>query len=394
TDETLVAFLAIIENVTQEKKRLATQLQSQKLEALGTLAGGIAHEFNNLLTIILGNTKLHMASLPSGPSDGRKYLESVSAAGLKAKELGRQILTFSRREAVDRKVIDLPTTIISTLKLLSATTPSHITIKTVLGQGQCLIFAAPTQIQQVLINLCTNAFQAIDSERQGEITIECLRTDDKTARLIVRDNGTGISEDLQSQIFDPFFTTKDVGEGTGLGLAVVHGILENHQAHIHLESTEGQGCSFIIDFPRRSQPLPKLEKLSDSAPGASRNKHILVVEDEDSIRRLYENYLTRQGFTVTVSPNGADALELFLDSPERYNLVLTDQAMPKMTGANLSAQLLKLYPDLPIILSTGFSESFKLKDARRLGIRECLSKPVDLTLLLRTITKLLTSTNS
>lgn len=279
TDSNFIGFITVINDVTKEKKIAANQLQSQKLEALGTLAGGIAHEFNNLLTIILGNAKLHMSSLPTGRSEARNYMESITAAGVRAKELGRQILTFSRREAVDRKVIDLSATIVSTLKILSATTPSHITTKTVLPQEQCPILAAPTQIQQVLLNLCTNAYHAIEKEKQGVITIECVKLREKTARLIVRDNGKGIPDDLQGQIFDPFFTTKKVGEGTGLGLSVVHGIVESHNGQIHLESTEGQGSTFTIDFALSTLPVASEKTAISTEAIATANQHILVVED-------------------------------------------------------------------------------------------------------------------
>lgn len=387
--EALVGFMTFIKDVTDEKKAAETRLQSQKLQSLGTLAGGIAHEFNNLLTIILGNTKLHLESIPASSSESKNYLESAYEAALKAKELSQQILTFSRRETIHKKVIDLSATITSTLKILSATTPAHIQVKTLLPKERCLILASPTQIQQVLLNLCTNAYHAIPRDQEGELSIECSRLDDETARLIVRDNGSGIPEELQPHIFDPFFTTKEVGKGTGLGLAVVHGIIEGHQGQIQLQSAKGQGSAFLIDFPLAKQGL-KTDSSKQIAIGPLEgSKHVLVVEDEGSIRKLYKNYLSRQGFTVTTSPNGVEALELFEEDPDRFDLVLTDQSMPKMTGAELSAQLLQRRPTLPIILSTGFSESFKLQDAQRLGIQKCLSKPVDLTTLTETIIRLL-----
>ncbi|MBF0288577.1 MAG: response regulator [SAR324 cluster bacterium] len=388
-------ILMIVSDITQRKEaeaesfRLETQLrQSQKMEAVGVLAGGIAHEFNNILYAILGYTEMHLDELPELTLEEQKeYLANVFSAGKRAKKLVQQILTFSRAELEKTTVINMAPLIKEALQLLRATLPATIEIQQDIDFNCRPILAEATQIHQVIMNLCTNARQAMIKDRGilmvslKEVTL--TRNDLPHAHmkegdylcLIVKDTGSGIPSDIMERIFDPFFTTKEVGKGTGLGLSVVHKIVENHKGSISIKSPPGEGTTFTLFFPLVDEPVA--EKRTVTKHVAPHGKeHILVVEDEEVLCRFYEAALKRYGYQVSVFNESTGALEAFLSTPEKYDLVITDQAMPVLTGEQLSKRFLALRPDLPIILITGYSEIFSEEQAENIGIREYIIKPV------------------
>jgi len=377
--------------------------QSQKMEAIGTLAGGIAHDFNNILTAILGFNELARSFLPS-TSPVYRYLEEVHAAGIRAKGLTKQILVFSRQTDQELKPIHLPQVIEEAFRFLRATLPSTIEIKTSLNNKVSPIIADSIQIHQVLMNLCTNAAQAM-GETGGLLEVclqQCLLTNEEVwqtfsdkevnsrsyLKLTIGDTGPGIPPDILEQIFDPFFTTKDAGDGVGLGLSVVHGILSNHHGRITVDSTLGKGTTFTILLPVLN--ISSIQERSNEASlkiGAG--ERILFVEDEEAIAHLGEEVLKQLGYTVRVETDSVNALRAFCDAPEDFDLVITDQTMPNMTGELLSREMLRRRPDIPIILCTGYSPGMTPEKARDLGIRAFLWKPLLLHDLSETISQVL-----
>ena len=264
-------FITIMRNVTETRRQSTARFKQQDSKALRTLAGGVAHEFNNLLTVILGNTELQRIALKKTDDNRHRSLDNILQASIQAKELSHQLLLFSGLKASKKHVLDLPKTIVSILKKLSPLNPTHIEIKSNLTLEQCSIFASPTQIQIILENLFHNSVQALsekletekeEAEKKNEvIRIECRKRDSKWVRLTIQDNGPGLHPDIQQQVFLPFFTTKELGGTPGLGLAVVKSLMENHKGQIHLESVPGQGCALHLDFPLH---LPVPSECSES----------------------------------------------------------------------------------------------------------------------------------
>jgi signal transduction histidine kinase len=363
----------------------AERRQVQKMEALGTLAGGIAHDLNNLLSAILGNSELAKTKL-SSTSTAQGNLQEILTAGNRARELVKQILSFSRKVEPRVQPVQLASIIEETLRLLRATLPTSIAIQTHLNPGLRPILGDPTQIQQVLLNLCTNAEYAM-REKGGllEIGLERVDLQPKTGMLglqlqpgtyqciKVRDTGSGIRSEILENIFEPFFTTKDIGEGTGMGLAVTQGVLSKHGGGIAVESKPDHGAIFSIYFPdvdvntcsqnKENQVLPK---------GKGR---VFLIEDEKSVAKMGKEMLEELGYEVIVSTNSMAALEIFRRDPSLYDLVMTDQTMPELTGERLACELLKIRQGLPIILCTGFSHTVTAERAKALGIRGYLTKP-------------------
>ncbi len=364
--------------------------QAQKMEAIGTLAGGIAHDFNNILTAILGFNELARSFLPP-TNPVFRYLDEVHAAGIRAKGLTKQILVFSRQTDHELKPIYLSQVIGEALRFLRATLPTTIEIKTKILEQESSVVADPIQMHQVLINLCTNAAQAM-GERGGllEVWLErCVLTEEEVSdlfpsheikgrtflKLAIRDTGPGILSENLDRVFDPFFTTKDAGEGSGLGLSVVHGIVLNHGGTIKVESTIGVGTNFTVLLP--TVPLASVQEWSNEKPlKFGKGERILFVEDEEAIAHLEEEALKELGYTVTVETQSLQALKTFSLAPDQFDLVITDQTMPTMTGETLSKELLRLRPDIPIILCTGYSPSMTPEKAKALGIRAFLWKPL------------------
>ena len=371
----------------EEKLRLEDQLQQvQKMEAIGTLAGGIAHDFNNILSVIIGYTEL---VLMNGNVDGevRQNLKEIFNASKHARDMVKQILAFSRQSKQERKPIQASHIVKEALKLLRASLPTTIKIQQKIEKNTGVIKADPTQFHQVLMNLCTNAAHAMH-EKDGvlKISLGNIDLDQKdTARhpelkpgpylkLSVSDTGDGIQPEAQDRIFDPYFTTKEKGEGTGLGLAVVQGIIKSHNGAITVESEVGQGSTFHVYLPRIQQDAIIDEV--DSTPLPMGNESILLVDDEQPLVDIGKQMLERLGYTVAGRTSSVEALALFKAQPNRFDLVITDIVMPNMTGEKLAEKLMDIRADIPVILCTGYSEKFTRRQASDMGIRSFLMKPL------------------
>ncbi|GAB7078569.1 hybrid sensor histidine kinase/response regulator [Megalodesulfovibrio paquesii] len=374
-----------------ERARLEKHFrQAQKMQALGTLAGGIAHDFNNMIFAILGFVRLALRQVDN-TSKAAEYLQQIQSAGMRASDLVRQILTFSRQTEQEKKPVHLLSLFKEIVKMLRATLPSTIEIvldisPEVHEQSDALL-GDPTQIHQVIMNLCTNAGHAM-RERGGTLTLSLKHStlSPQQARgmvdlvpgdyleLSVRDTGHGIPPDILEQIFDPFFTTKAPGEGTGMGLSVVHGIVKNHGGSVAVDSAVGKGTNFTVRLPRLLQEPGQEERLCRIAPTGS--EHVLFVDDEALLVQMAGEMLSQLGYKVTGSTDPVKALEVFRDAPERFDLVITDQTMPHMTGLELARQVLALRPDKPVILLTGYSESVTREAVEAAGVAEFIMKPV------------------
>lgn len=382
----------------ERRQNLESQLRhSQKMEAIGTLAGGVAHDFNNILAIISGNVELCMMAMPNDDTN-RGAMEHISVATKRATNLVKQILTFSRLEMVSFKPLELSVVVAEALDMIRATIPTHIEIARKLPKNSPLILADLTQIHQIILNLCTNAYHAME-ETGGtiEICLEVLHAKidkkhnkERWLKLTVHDSGCGISLEDQERIFDPFYTTKDVGKGTGLGLSVVHGIVEEHKGKIDVVSERGKGTTFSIFFPIIDEVLAQRSSVSVEDTHLVSGQ-ILVAEDEPALGKLYRNFLQSNGYQVTVCSNASEALSLFKKDQNHFDLVLTDQAMPMMTGQQLVKELLILRPDLPVILSTGYSSAIDENRAYELGFKRFFMKPVELSELQKAINECLSS---
>jgi PAS domain S-box-containing protein len=371
----------------EEKFKLESQLrQSQKMEAIGTLAGGIAHDFNNILAIILGYAELTLYDTPE-TDPRRNKLSEIIKAGTRAKELVRQILDFSRKAERIKKPFLMAPLLKETLKMVRSSIPSTIAIEEQISAVDTAVLGDPSQLHQVIINLCTNAFHAM--EEQGgtlSITLDSVQLGREEAaglgsgegryvRLIVADSGCGMSPELQSRIFEPYFTTKGVGKGSGMGLAVVHGILRSHGGQIRLTSQEGKGSSFEVLLPAIEQPVIEKaeEKGSPCPPGT---ESILMVDDEPAITEMASQGLAQLGYRITTSNNSLEALAMVRENPNAFDLIVTDQSMPFMPGSELAKEVLAIRPSLPIILCTGYSATLSEEKAMEIGIKRYAYKPL------------------
>jgi PAS domain S-box-containing protein len=378
----------VMRDVTRQKKLEDQLLQSQKIQALGTLAGGIAHDFNNILSAIIGYTDL---TLFDAPREGRirANLMAVLSACDRAKSLVKQILTFSRKADHDVGSVDLCPLIKETMKFLAATLPSNIEIRTRLEPVFAYMMTDPVRIYQVILNIGTNAAYAM-RETGGilEVVLRRVELDENTARqhatlkpgeyllLSVSDTGCGMSGKTLSRVFEPFFTTKKEGEGTGLGLALVHGIVQSHGGAITVYSEEGCGSTFNIYLPA-SESSPKEEEQTDKRPLPVGTERILFVDDEKELVDIGEQILKRLGYRVTATTSSAEALRLFQVNPEAFDLIITDQTMPRMTGRELAQKMLAIRPDIPVIICTGFSVSIpERQEAKTLSVRHVIMKPL------------------
>ncbi len=372
----------------EERERLAAQLlQSQKRESIGALAGGIAHDFNNILSGIIGFTEIVKTGLPEG-SRNVEYLAQVLKACDRARDLVKQILAFSRQTKLEVKPLRLELIVKEALKMLRSSLPASIEIRQNIGPDLPVVIADPTQIHQIIMNLCTNAAHAIEDENGTiEVSMDQISLDKHSAthagelspgnyvRLKTSDTGGGIPPEIQERIFDPYFTTKKVGEGTGLGLAVAYGIVKDCGGGISIDSKVGEGTTFTI-------LLPAVEYMEDPEPPRARQavlpfgrEHILFVDDEPPIIEVGRQNLERLGYQVTVRTSSLEALELFRNNPHRFDLVITDMTMPHMTGDKLAAEMLSIRADMPIILCTGYSRRISEKRAGEMGIRAFVMKP-------------------
>ncbi len=387
-----------------------TQLRHmQKLESLGTMAGGIAHDFNNILTAVIGYT--HLLNKHTAANDHNKeYIKAILSAGNRAKDLIRQMLIFCRQTEPEPEPVFLDRVLKETITLLRGSLPSTIEIRSVVGPCGKPIWADPTQIQQVLLNLGNNAGHAmrekggilemgleavvLNSERAQELNVES----GLFYRLWVKDNGHGIAPENQVKIFDPFFTTKNPQEGTGLGLSVTHSIVVRHSGAITVDSTPDVGTTFEIVLPvymdTQAEEMLTSPGLSVIQTLPQTTGRILFVEDEPSLSYFGKEILMSLGYTVDIPSNGEEALEMFRSRPTYYDAVITDLTMPRMTGEVLAKHLLELRPDLPIILCTGFSPNMTEEKAKEMGIQGFLKKPYYPGQLVYTLQKLLAETQA
>lgn len=388
--------LGIFRDISERKKAEERFLESerrlrhlQKMEAIGALSGGIAHDFNNILSAIIGYTEMALRdTLPSMRI--RKYLRHVLKGGLRAQDLTRQILTFSRQTEEEVNPIEVGLLVKETIRLLRASLPTTIYIRYNIKKKIRPVMAEPTQIHQVLMNLATNAAHAM--KRKGgilDIRLNEIVLDDKASfvhpdlrrgsylRLTVRDNGHGIDPAIIDRIFDPYFTTKEPGEGTGMGLSIVYGIVKRHGGAIVVKSRVGIGSVFQVYIPAVKDEGYHLPESHSSAVPMGKGR-ILFIDDENNIAELGQLMLESLGYDVVAKTNSIEALKVFRKQPHLFDLVITDQTMPGMTGIDLSRKILKIRPETPIILCTGFSQVAALARAKNFGIRECLFKPLTL----------------
>jgi PAS domain S-box-containing protein len=386
-----------------ERVQLEAQLrQAQKMEAIGHLTGGIAHDFNNLLTTILGYVVL-ADERGSEAGDARlgRYLEQARLACERARDLIQQMLTFSRGQRGEPRPLSLPPLVKESVKLFRSSLPSTIEIETDLEQEVPAVMLDPVHVDQMLLNLCLNARDAMNavgtirlvvravSGNQGTCTACRNAVEGDRVELSIEDDGPGIAPGILDRIFEPFFTTKEAGKGSGMGLAMVHGIVHEHGGHVVVDTAPAEGARFRVLFEALPQAAGTPETAAKGASGGARSSraplrgHVLVVDDETSVAGFMRDLLETWGLEVTVAHDGAQARELIGRAPAEYDLVVTDQLMPRVTGVQLARELLILNPRLPILLYTGFSDDLSEVEIKRAGIRALLKKPVDADALYR-----------
>ncbi|HPJ95016.1 MAG TPA: PAS domain S-box protein [Deltaproteobacteria bacterium] len=385
--------------VEEEKKKLEAQLaQAQKMESIGTLAGGIAHDFNNILSAIIGYSELALGDI----SDQEKAIAEINEvirASERAKNLVSQILTFSRKTEIKYLPLELPTLIKESLKMLRSVIPTTVDIRSdIIKSG--LVMSDPTQIHQLIMNLCTNAAHAMDEtggilsvslqkahiEKEGAVRLDL--SPGPYLRFSVSDTGHGMTPEIMERVFEPYFTTKELGRGTGLGLSVVHGIVKSHGGAVTCKSAPGVGTTFDIFLPELVLKTEALKPTKEeSLPTGT--ERILYIDDEPALTGIAEKMLGKLGYDVTTLNSSLKALEVFRATPDTFDLVITDMTMPGMTGDKLAQKFMEVRPDIPVILCTGYSEHISAERAESKGIREYLMKPLQQKVLAETIRKVL-----
>ncbi|UCF82620.1 MAG: PAS domain S-box protein [Desulfobacteraceae bacterium] len=421
----IINFVAVKRDVTEEIKLEGKLRQAQKMEAIGTLAGGIAHDFNNILSAIIGYTELAEYDMPEG-SKTRNNLREVLNAGRRAKDLVQQILAFSRQGDQERKPMQITHIVKEALKLMRASLPSTIEIRRNIESDLGIVLADPTQIHQILMNLCTNAAQAMNNNGGVlEVGIKNVAVGNQErrflnaesekpeipnpeypqdvslsrspaqielspgpyVRLTVSDTGCGMSNEVMERIFDPYFTTKEKGEGTGLGLSVVHGIVKSHGGAIAVYSEAGRGSTFSIYFPAIEKEVAQEKQTSEIIPTG--HQRIFFVDDEPALVDIGKKMLEHLGHKVFTRTSSLEALEAFRNNPDKFDLVITDKTMPQMTGFDLAQEIKGIRPDIPIILCTGFSDTTDADKARAVGIGGLVMKPIVIREMAETINRVL-----
>ncbi len=400
-----VDAFCIVATDLSEQRRLEEQLrQAQKMEAIGTLAGGIAHDFNNVLAAIIGFTEMVIDDVPDDPRV-REKMERVLKAGLRGRDLVKQILAFTRKSEGGGKEISLTPLVKETYDLLRASLASTIRMKLAITTGDDYVVADPSQLQQVLMNLATNAADAMQEEG-GQLTIELSSVtfppgsvppdaDMKPGsyvKLAVKDTGAGITDAVRQRMFEPFFTTKGIGKGTGMGLAVVYGLVKGHGGAVTVQSEAGQGSTFNVFLPQVERPEANKDEIITRLPTGT--ERILFVDDEEPLVEMAQSVLERLGYHVTVAQRGSEAWNLFLEEPSRFDLIITDQTMPDVTGITLAQKMLKVRGELPIILCTGYSETVSAETAQEAGICAFVMKPLMRQELAETVRRVLDSSKA
>ena len=406
-------FVYSVKDISHQRNLEKRLVHAHKMESIATLAGGIAHDFNNILGAILGNTDLLLYRLPSkegrdaspsGPpltlAEISEHLQAIKRAGVRAKDLVGQILAFSRQSANQRTNLLIGPVVKESCRLLRATLPATIDLKVAVPEGIGMIHADASQIQQVVMHLCTNSAQSLVNNA-GVIELSLREIETGTAEqrryhdltpghyvvLTIRDTGRGMSPETLERIFDPFFTTREVGQGSGMGLAVLHGIIVAHDGVIDVASSPGKGTVFTVFFPRVADG--KGDALDPKAAMPLGRGTILFVDDEHEIVNMRTRMLSHLGYQVLPATGPEQALEILARPEEQVDLLITDHTMPRMTGLQLAAKVSALRPGLPIILCSGYSEAVTLEEARQHGVRRFLEKPVDMRLLAIAIREIL-----
>ncbi|MBC8317630.1 MAG: PAS domain S-box protein [Desulfobulbaceae bacterium] len=375
----IIGGIETVRDITQ-RKRLEQQLQqNMKMEAIGTLAGGIAHDFNNILSAIIGYSELAKLVLPS-ENKAVAHIDQVIQSGKRASDLVNQILTFSRKDDQDLQAITPHLLIKETLKMLRSSIPASINIKQNIDPQSGHILADPTKIHQICMNLCTNALHSMEDQK-GTLTVELHRRDVETHDnasapsgpfivLSVSDTGHGMDKATIERVFEPYFTKKKFGKGTGLGLSVIDGIVKGLNGFINVESEPGKGSSFHVHIPALETPNPiSEEKLKKKLPINNGDAHILVVDDEATIVDMLEAVLLALGYSVTKTTRSREALQEIEKYPDKFDLLITDQTMPDISGVELAQNVLKIKPAMPIILCTGYSSMISPEKACGIGIK-------------------------
>ncbi|MBT5970787.1 PAS domain-containing protein, partial [Desulfobacula sp.] len=385
-DGGIIGILSSGEDVTEKMQLTARLQQAQKMESIGTLAGGIAHDFNNILFPVIGHAEMILMDIPDD-SPFKESLNQIHTSALRAKNLVKQILTFSRQESSELMLMKMQPIIKETLKLIRSTIPTTIEINQDITPDCGVIKADPTQIHQIVMNLATNAYHAME-ETGGELKVSLKRMELGTIDLIdpnmepgsyacltVADTGVGMDKKLTDKMFDPFFTTKEIGKGTGMGLSVVHGIVTAMGGAIQVYSEPGKGTQFYVYFPIEKNSSEE-QNTPATEPIQGGTERILLVDDEEAILTMEKLMLERLGYPVTSRTSSLEALEAFRTNPDKFDLIITDMQMPNMSGDKLSAELTKIRPDIPILLCTGFSETMSEEKAASLGIKGFILKPI------------------
>jgi PAS domain S-box-containing protein len=385
TDGNIIGLVGVFKDITQHRKLEVDLRQAQKMQAMGTLSGGIAHDFNNILTPIIGYTELMMSTIPE-ESQTKWMLERIINASYRAKDLVKQILTFSRQTEQEMEPVQINLIIKEALRLLRASLPTTIEIRQNI-ECDSLILGDPTQIHQVFMNLCTNAGHAMQ-EKGGilEVNLSQVEIDAEFAarhsnitpgpyiRITVADSGHGMTPEVMERIFDPFFTTKSRSEGTGMGLSVVHGIVKNHDGVISGYSEPDKGSVFHVYLPVFAEDITSIGDTNKPPPTG--DERILFIDDEEAIIEIGAHVFESLGYDVTTEKSSVDALALFKSKPDDFDLIITDMTMPVMTGDKLAHEMLHTRPDIPIIICTGYSTQMTKEKAEDIGIRAFVMKPI------------------
>ena len=392
-------FIHVARDITEQKKMEEELFQSHKMEAIGTLAGGIAHDFNNILSAILGFSELATNNLPED-SKARKDIDQVISSGRRAAELVKQILVFSRKGVQQRQPFQPHLIVKEALKMLRATLPTTISMDEHFDIECGSILADPTSIHQIVVNLCTNAYHAMENEN-GALTVTLSRKEigkedivqhdvppGPFIELSIQNTGCGMDAKTMARIFEPYFTTKEAGKGSGLGLAVVDGIVETLQGFIEVESEPGKGSTFHVYIPAMAKSAEVSVKTeSKDLPGGT--ERILVVDDKEIIVTLNKMVLEMLGYKVTVTTSSAEALAKIRTHADEFDLVITDQTMPNLSGVELAKAILQIKPDMPIILCSGYSSVVTEKEALDNGIKKYAMKPMNITTLAQIVREVL-----